>query len=298
MIYQFNRRRVAPNTFKTFNEKGVEMSLLNIDQKKCKRDGICAAECPSQIIVQTDKKSFPSLLENGEEFCINCGHCAAVCPYGALTLSTMPLDICPPIQKDLLPDANALKQFLEARRSIRQYKKKVVSRKILTELIDTARYAPTASNKQLVHWTVFQNPEDVHKLAQMVIDFMKIMLPLVTDEAAARRSRRIIDAWGNGNDRIMRGAPHLIVVHSPSDGSFPAADCTIALTYLELYAHAKGLGTCWAGYFTAVAGLHDPIIKVLDLPAGHQCVGAVMLGYPKHCYHRIPKRNEPLIMWR
>ena len=274
------------------------MSLFSVDQKKCKRDGICAAECPAQVIVQTDKKSFPSLLTNGEEFCINCGHCVAVCPYGALTLSAMPVEGCSQIDKRLLPTAAVLKQFLQARRSIRQYKKTPVSHKLLTELLDTARYAPTGSNKQQVHWMVFEKPDDVHKLAALAIDFMKRMLPLTTDEAVIRRFQRIISAWDKGRDRIMRGAPHLIVAHSPSDLSFPAADCAIALTYLELYAYAKGLGTCWAGYFTAAAGLHEPLIKALDLPAGHQCFGAVMLGYPQYRYHRIPGRSEPLVTWR
>ena len=145
------------------------MSLFSIDQKKCKKDGICAAECPAQIIVQSDKKSFPSLLENGEEFCINCGHCVAVCPHGAISLATMPLTSCPPIEKDILPDAASLKHLLLARRSIRQYKKTAVPHKLLAELIDVARYAPTGSNKQQVHWLVYQNPEDVHKLAALVL---------------------------------------------------------------------------------------------------------------------------------
>jgi len=288
----------VPDVLKTFDERGVAMSLFSIDQKKCKRDGICAAECPAQIIVQADKKSFPSLLTNGEEFCINCGHCVVVCPYGALTLSTMPVGGCPPIDKSLLPTAPALKQLLLARRSVRQYKKTPVSHQLLEELLDAARYAPTGSNKQQVHWMVFQKPDDVHKLAAMVIDFMKTMLPVTTDEAMVRRFRRLLDAWDQGRDRVMRGAPHLIVAHSPSDLSFPEADCAIALTYLELYAYAKGLGTCWAGYFTGAAGLHEPLIKALNLPPGHQCYGAVMLGYPQYTYHRIPRRNEPLITWR
>lgn len=278
--------------------KGVIMSLFKIDQKKCKRDGICAAECPAQIIVQADKKSFPSLLDNSEEFCFNCGHCVAVCPYGALTLSTMPLVACPPIQKELLPDADTVKNFLQARRSIRQYKDKVVSRKLLAEMIDTARYAHTASNAQEVHWTVFQNPGDVRKLAGMVVDFTKIILPVITDVERAKRMQRLVDAWADGKDRVMRGAPHLIVVHSPADQPFPTTDCAIALTYLELYAFSKGLGTCWAGYFTLAAVMHEPLMKVLDLPAGHKCFGAVMVGYPKFRYHRIPMRNKPPISWR
>lgn len=276
----------------------MDMSLFIVDQKKCKRDGICAAVCPGQIIVQSDKKAFPSLLEHGEEFCINCGHCVAACPHGAITLAAMPLPDCPPIEKDLLPEAGTVKQLLLSRRSIRRYKNRPVPRKLLEELLDTARYAPTGSNKQQIHWTIFSGPDDIRKLAQMVIDFMNRMIPVITDDAVVKRFRRIVLAWDNGRDRILRDAPHLFVAHSPSDLSFPAADCAIALTYLEIYAHARGLGTCWAGYFTAAAGLHEPLIKTLALPAGHRCFGAVMLGYPQYSYHRIPGRNEPQVTWR
>ena len=274
------------------------MSLFSIDTEKCKRDGLCVSACPAQIIVQAGRKSFPSLLPGGEEFCIQCGHCVAVCPHGAFSLSAMTVDGCPPIDQGLLPGAEALRHLLLARRSIRRYRKTPVSRKVLAQLLDVARYAPTASNNQQVYWTVISKPDDVRRLGAMVIDFIKIMLPLVPDEAQVRRSRRIVDAWDQGRDRVTRGAPHLIVSHSPSGLSFPAADCAIALTYLELYAYARGLGTCWAGYFTGAANLHEPLIRELGLPEGHQCCGAVMLGYPQYRYHRIPKRNAAQVAWR
>ncbi|MGB5216824.1 MAG: nitroreductase family protein [Smithella sp.] len=274
------------------------MSFITIDREKCRRDGICAAECPSKIIVQTDRKSFPALIENGEALCINCGHCVTVCPYGALSLSAMPIAACPPVKENLLGDTELLKQFLQTRRSIRSYKAKVVSQKLLKELIETARYAPTAHNVQKVHWTVFQHPEDIQKLAAMTVDFMKIVLPALTDESYSRRFRSSIEAWDKGIDRVLRSAPHLIVVHAPSDEFFSSTECATALSYLELYAHAKGLGTCWAGYFTVASNHHEPLTKALDLPAGHTCFGAVMLGYPRYRYYRIPKRNAPLVTWR
>jgi len=274
------------------------MSFFSVDQKKCKRDGICAAVCPAQIIIQADKKSFPFLPENSGEFCTNCGHCVAVCPHGAITLAAMPVTGCLPVEKDLLPEAGAVKQLLLSRRSIRRYKERPVPRKLLAELIDVVRYAPSASNSQQVHWTVFSGPDDIRKLALMVIDFIKIIIPLTTDEASVRRYRRIVNTWDSGRDRVLRGAPHLFVAHSPSDLSFSTTDCAIALTYLEIYARARGLGTCWAGYFTAAAGLHEPLIKALALPAGHRCFGAVMLGYPQYGYQRIPMRNEPQVTWR
>ena len=276
----------------------MNMSLFTIDQKKCKRDGMCAKECPSQIIVLADKDTFPTLMENGEESCINCGHCVAVCPHGAFTLNTMPPAECQGIKKNLLPDAGQIRQMLMARRSIRFYKDRVVARDLLEELIDTARYAPTGSNKQQVQWMVFENPTEVNHLASMVIDSAKLMLPFIPDETMVRKMQRRIAAWDKGTDSILRGAPHLIVCHSPADLPFAEAYCVNALSYLELYAYAKGLGTCWAGYLTAAANFHEPLANALGLPGGNKCFGAVMLGYPQYKYTRIPKRNAPVVTWR
>jgi nitroreductase len=76
------------------------------------------------------------------------------------------------------------------------------------------------------------------------------------------------------------------------------SSCFIALTYLELAAPSLGLGTCWAGYFTAAANFYPPLQKALDLPQGHLPYGATMIGYPKYSYQRIPPRNKPEISWR
>jgi nitroreductase/NAD-dependent dihydropyrimidine dehydrogenase PreA subunit len=274
------------------------MSLITIDQDKCKHDGMCVKECPAQIIVFKEKGAFPSLITDGEEFCINCGHCMAVCPHGALTLDTMSPADCQRIQKDLLPEAIRLRQLLQARRSIRNYKKDVVARELIAELINTARYAPTGSNKQQVQWIVFENPAYVNRLAAIVIDWGRLMLPLTTDEAMAKSMERKITAWESGKDVILRGAPHLIAVHSQADLPFAETDCVIALTYLELYANSKGLGTCWAGYLTAAANFHEPLGRAMAIPEGHRCFGAMMLGYPQYQYTHIPERNAPRVDWR
>jgi nitroreductase len=185
-----------------------------------------------------------------------------------------------------------------ARRSIRFYKDRVVAHDLLEELIDTARYAPTASNKQQVQWMVFENPDEVNRLASMVIDWTRLMLLLMPDDIMARKMKSRIADWDKGKDQILRGAPHLIVVHSQADLPFAEADCVIALTYLELYAYAKRLGTCWAGYLTAAANFHEPLKQALGFPQGHKCFGAVMLGYPQYKYTRIPIRNAPAVTWR
>jgi hypothetical protein len=38
--------------------------------------------------------------------------------------------------------------------------------------------------------------------------------------------------------------------------------------------------------------------KALALPEDHISFGAMMIGYPKYKYHRLPLRKEPQIIWR
>jgi nitroreductase/NAD-dependent dihydropyrimidine dehydrogenase PreA subunit len=274
------------------------MDLFTIDQDKCNRDGLCVIECPARIIELIDPQAFPSPVKNAEENCLKCGHCVAICPLGALTLKDMPLDECPPLQKELLPNAEHIRHFLKARRSIRRFKEKSVPHELIKDLIDTARYAPTGSNKQQVNWMIFENPAEVRRLAAIVIDWTRLIIQQVPDKEIVSRMERLTARWDDGVDPILQGAPHLILVHSQKDLPSAQTDCVIALTYLELYASAQGLGTCWAGYFTSAANAYPPLAQALNLPAEHHCFGAVMLGFPRYKYTRIPKRNAPLVTWR
>jgi len=274
------------------------MSLFTIDPKLCKRDGICVEECPARIIEIGKNGDFPSPVEKAEEICIHCGHCVAVCPHGALSLKTMRPGDCFPIRKETLPRFESTVEFLKSRRSIRAYKENPVKRGTLLTLIDVARYAPSGSNSQPVHWLLIEDKKEVKRLAALVIDWMRLMVKENPEVAVAGRFDRIVQAWDEGIDRIFRGAPHVVVAFGLK--TLPAAQpaCIIALTYIELAAYAMGLGPCWAGYFMRASQSFSPLIRALDLPEDHQVFGAMMIGYPKHHYYRIPLKDEPKITWR
>lgn len=273
------------------------MSLFAVDEKKCARTGICVAECPAKIIEMKDDGSVPTPVEGAEDICITCGHCVAVCPHGAISLSSMKVEDCPPIRKDLRLSVEQVEQLLRSRRSIRTYQEKEVERDVLKKVIDLGRYAPSGSNSQQVQWLMYYSRDKVHELTDKAIDWMRYLVSKKEPIAEQYRMARIIEGWENGVDIITRGAPGLIVTHAPKDYAVAQIDSAIALTYVDLAAPTFGLGTCWAGFFMIAASYWPPLQRALALPEGHATYGAMMIGYPMYKYQRLPLRNEPKVTW-
>jgi nitroreductase/NAD-dependent dihydropyrimidine dehydrogenase PreA subunit len=274
------------------------MSLLHVDSQKCRRDGVCIAECPARIIEFQPDGGFPALVAGGAALCIHCGHCVAVCPHGAMTHSAIPMADCPPLERSRLPDAAQVAHFLRARRSTRAYKSAVLPRETITGLIELARYAPSGHNRQPVGWLVIHDPATVRQLAGHVADWMRHLIAEGAPLAAALHVDRVVAAWERGEDRICRGAPHVVVAHALQDDPTAPAAATIALAHLELAAASQGLGACWAGYFHAASLFWPALGTALALPKGQAPLGAMLLGIPRFTYHRLPPRPAPQIAWR
>jgi nitroreductase/NAD-dependent dihydropyrimidine dehydrogenase PreA subunit len=262
---------------------------LSVDQEICKKCYACIEECPFDLI-NTDKEGFPQLRKAAVKKCIRCGHCMAVCTADALDISISPLAISPSVDKPLLPTPESVKHFLESRRSIRSYKKKVADHSILEQILDVSRYAPSAHNCQPVHWIMVEDPEEVKRLAGLVVNYMQDL----------KVFPGLIRAWDQGIDKVLRGAPHLAIAHAdPASSEHPIEDCTLATAYLDLAAHSHGLGSCWAGFLVqAIHHKYQPIIDALELPENHKVYAALMLGYPKFRYRHIPQRDPLKITWK
>lgn len=55
---------------------------------------------------------------------------------------------------------------------------------------------------------------------------------------------------------------------------------------------------CWAGYEQMAISSNFAIKKFLGMPPKTDCFGALLLGYPKYQYRRIPLRNKAYVMWK
>lgn len=272
------------------------MSLFTIDQKKCAKDGICAAVCPMGLI-RINENNIPEPIENAENLCISCGHCVAVCPNACFSHGILKTETFEPIKKEFNIGHEESIQFLRKRRSIRRYKEKEIPEDEIVNLIKTARYAPTGHNSQTARWHVISGKEKVNKIASLVIKWAKWLIENEPEFATQMGFEGFVKKWEGGEDAVLRGAPALIIAHTNENDLYGPKTCTIALTYLELAATSMGLGTCWAGFLQLAAKSYEPLRKALGLPDGHILQGGMMVGYPKFKYVSLPTRKEPVITW-
>ena len=120
------------------------------------------------------------------------------------------------------------------------------------------------------------------RVSQDLRNWMRAVIKRQPKQAEQRKDLSgVVSAWDAGEERICRGAPHVIVVHGDKDYGFGAEDGALALSYLELFAPTLGLGSCWGGYFYSAVNAYPPMFEALDLPSNHRAFGAVMVGYAK-----------------
>ena len=144
---------------------------------------------------------------------------------------------------------------LRTRRSIRKYKKDTVPDEKIERVLEAARIAPSADNKQPWSFVVVRNKEKIRELGEATYPGSEF-----TGNAPA-----VIVACANPEACGVRqdGVKYFMV------------DIGIAFQQLILAAWELGLGTCW------VADIQeDKIRKALDLPSQIIPIALTPLGYP------------------
>ena len=89
------------------------------------------------------------------------------------------------------------------------------------------------------------------------------------------------------DDFFFKGAPLVIVLSSKS-----SINAGLASSYMELMAYNLGLGVLYSGFFVICTKLSKKLRDLLQLPANHEVVSCMVIGYPDIKYRRIPPRKE------
>jgi nitroreductase len=174
---------------------------------------------------------------------------------------------------------------IHTRRSIRDYEKWNVERKIITDILWDAAQAPTTpvSGPFLFHVI-----EGVARIA----DFGE----RAKQYAREHRPDAVGYSWADRSDsEVFLNAPMVIVISGHADNSESIQDCNRAGQNLVLSAHARGLGSCWVG--APMLWLRSPgTRKELGIAKAFEPFAAFTLGYaasvpPSH------SRERPEIVW-
>ncbi|MBD3242286.1 MAG: 4Fe-4S dicluster domain-containing protein [Chitinivibrionales bacterium] len=286
--------------------KGCRRSMraTEIDPDVCTRCGECIAECPA-LLFDADPGAVPAFDER-HGHCLGCGHCVAVCPTNAIRWQDDPGSCIPEAGGTCAYDD--LLSLLASRRSIRRYRDERVPIDEVEVVLDAMRHAPSASNRRSWEAVVITDPETIRRLSGETVRlfrFARRMLswgravPFLLPGGLRERARdartiesidRLVRDWHEGRDRILFGAPCVVLVHMPAYGHMSGIDAGIAVTHAMLAAHARGLGTCWIGFVIELLLRRPRLARLLGIPKGRQVWGVFTLGFPAAHYHRAPPR--------
>lgn len=162
-------------------------------------------------------------------------------------------------------------EIIRTRRSIRVYEDKPVEEDKLRRVLEAARMAPSAGNRQPWRFIVVTDPKVKEEIIKVKERF-RPSPPRSPPPSVPGRPPRLSP---------LHTAPIIIVGCAMPSESFPGTDfwkidVSIALQNLVLAAWELGLGTCWVGVFHE----EEELKKVLGLPNEARIVAMVTLGYP------------------
>lgn len=272
------------------------MSILTVNTEKCVKCGICLKACPVGL-VGTDGLGFPEVDEKRAGRCIACGQCVLLCPRRANKHSFIKDSELVSAESIKLPGEEEGLNLIKTRRSVRFFRKEPLPRETFEKLFDAARQAPTAVNSQNVRWIVTLSPEKTKEVTNLILCWFREEIFKDPTSRLAILGAGMIAKAKEGDDRLLRGAPHIAVAVVPGSYGWPE-DGAIALTYLELAAHAAGVGCCWGGYLTTAIRSFKGLREYLGVSEDEHVCGAQMMGYPAlRPARQFAPRKEPKINW-
>lgn len=156
-------------------------------------------------------------------------------------------------------------QLYKERVSVREFQPQIVSKAVLHQVLEAARMAPSACNRQPWAFVVIT---DAGLLQKIKLAYPREWFATVPE---------LVVVCGN----------HDVSWKRPSDGKDHCdVDVAIAVDHMTLRAAELGLGTCWVCNFDVAL-----VREALDLPPFYEPMVLLPIGYPAEGISMDKKRH-------
>lgn len=194
-------------------------------------------------------------------------------------------------------------KVLKDRRSIRIYLSRNVPWDVLLEVIDAARWAPSAHNAQPWRFIIVTDPGVKRELAEsMASEWAR---DLERDGVPPDILRELVE----GSIKRFSEAPVLVIagitmrdMHKYPDERrqgfehlMATQSLAAAVQNILLAAHAKGLGACW---FCAPLFCQEIVRRVLGMPDEVEPQALIVIGYPAEQPEPPPRKSLKEIVFK
>lgn len=167
-------------------------------------------------------------------------------------------------------------ELAKRRYSARSYKKQPVEKEMILKLLEAARIAPTAANRQPLRIYVIQSPEMLEKIQSCYTrDWLK-SAPLILAVCGDHQL-----GWKRSYDGM----------------DATEIDAAIAVDHITLQASELGLGTCWICAFNP-----SKAREVLNLEPNVEPIVLLPIGWPADTpdinrHEKLRHKLEEFVVW-
>ncbi|MEQ9714360.1 MAG: nitroreductase family protein [Candidatus Asgardarchaeia archaeon] len=204
---------------------------------------------------------------------------------------------------DMHVNSEKLLEIIKSRRTIRVFLNKPIEREIIEKLLEAARWAPSAHNRQPWRFVVITNQKTKEELAY----------------AMARKLKEDLERNGLPEDFIKTkvessikrfvSAPVLILVcmtmeemdkypdefRNNAERTMAIQSVALAIQNMLLMAHTLGLGVCWR---CAPLFAPDIVKKVLGIPENWEPQAILEVGYYENAPPPPPRKSiNEIVRW-
>lgn len=182
-------------------------------------------------------------------------------------------------------------EAIKTRRSVRNFKEQSISREVLQELIETAIWCPSASNRQPWGFVVLTDRATMQQLS----DQAKAKWLEQMDQLPQMQQYRAV--MENPGFNIFHRAPALVIIYGKKDNIWSKNDCSMLAQNLMLLAWEKGIGTCWIGFAHQVCD--SPEFRAQhNIGEEYELMAPIILGYPDPMPKSVvPRKEYPVFSW-